>query len=342
MLKNIIPNENITKIDEVIKNNEKFVILTHKNPDGDAIGSTTALAQWLSARGKKATIITPNEFPEFLQWIPFAENIIVYDRNKVNGDKALAEADALFCLDCNSLTRTGDVGETARGKEMTKILIDHHLDPDNDFDIAVSHHEVCATSELIFLLLHAINPEILDSKIAESIYTGMMTDTGSFAYASNRAEIYIIISHLIATGIDKDRIYRKVFYNYSLDRLRLMGYIMNCNLKLYKKSNAALITLRNEELMQFNARKGDTEGLVNMPLQIKGVRFSCFLREETPGKINVSLRSVDDFPCNEVAAKYFGGGGHKNASGGEVHGNMEQAITLFEKALNSFRKELTT
>lgn len=342
MLKNIISSENITKIDEVIKENENFVILTHKNPDGDAIGSTTALAQWLTARGKSASIIVPNEFPEFLQWLPLAENIIAYDHNKMNGDKAIAEADVLFCLDCNNLTRTGEIEEVAKNLAIPKVLIDHHLDPSPDFDISVSHHEACATSELVFLLLHAINPELLDCKIAESIYTGMMTDTGSFAYASNRAEIYIIISHLIAAGIDKDRIYRKVFYNYSLDRLRLMGYIMNCNLKLYKKSNAALITLRNEELMQFNARKGDTEGLVNMPLQIKGVRFSCFLREETPGKINVSLRSVDDFPCNEVAAQYFGGGGHKNASGGEVRGSMEQAVTLFEKALNSFKKELTT
>lgn len=169
----------------------------------------------------------------------------------------------------------------------------------------------------------------------------MMTDTGAFAYASTRKDIYLIIAELLSKGIDKDLIYRKVFYNYSLSRMRLSGYVLYEKLKLYSKYNAALITLSHDELQRFYAQKGDTEGLVNQALQMKGVRFSCFLREEHPGKINVSLRSVDDFPCNAVAEKYFNGGGHKNASGGELQCTMSMAVNKFMAALQDFKKELT-
>jgi phosphoesterase RecJ-like protein len=168
-----------------------------------------------------------------------------------------------------------------------------------------------------------------------------MTDTGNFAYASSRKDIYHIVAELISKGIDKDIIYRRVFYNYSFSRMRLMGYMMYEKLKYYPERNAALLTLTYDELKRFNGAKGDTEGIVNMPLQIKGTRFSCFLREESKGKINVSLRSVDEFPCNEVAAKFFNGGGHKNASGGEVRGTMEEAEQLFIKTLEEFSAELT-
>ena len=177
--------------------------------------------------------------------------------------------------------------------------------------------------------------------MAQCIYTGMMTDTGAFAYASTRKDVYLIIAELLDKGIDKDWIYRKVFYNFSVTRMRLWGFAMYDKLKVYNKYNAALITLSHSELMRFYASKGDTEGLVNQPLQVKGVRFSCFLREEQPGKINVSLRSVDDFPCNAVAAEFFNGGGHKNASGGELYGTMEMAVERFKKALQKYKVELT-
>ena len=183
--------------------------------------------------------------------------------------------------------------------------------------------------------------EALNFEMAQCIYTGMMTDTGAFAYASTRKDVYLIIAELLDKGIDKDWIYRKVFYNFSVTRMRLWGYAMYDKLKVYNKYNAALITLSHSELMRFYASKGDTEGLVNQPLQIKGMRFSCFLREEQPGKINVSLRSVDDFPCNAVAAEFFNGGGHKNASGGEVYGTMEMAVERFRQVLQKFKVELT-
>ena len=183
--------------------------------------------------------------------------------------------------------------------------------------------------------------DVISFEIAQCIYTGMMTDTGAFAYASTRKDIYLIIAELLGKGIDKDLIYRKVFYTSSLARMRLWGFTLCEKLKLYNKYNAALITLSHNELMRFYASKGDTEGLVNQPLQVKGLRFSCFLREESPGKINVSLRSVDDFPCNSVAADFFNGGGHKNASGGEVYGTMEMAVERFRQALQKYKKELT-
>ena len=182
--------------------------------------------------------------------------------------------------------------------------------------------------------------EAVTYEMAQCIYTGMMTDTGAFAYASSRKDIFLIVAALLQTGIDKDLIYRKVFYSSSLTRMRLQGYVMYKKLKVYNKYNAALITLEHDELQRFYAVKGDTEGLVNQPLQIKGIRFSCFLREEHPGKINVSLRSVDDFPCNEVAAEFFNGGGHKNASGGELHCTMEEAVKLFDAALRKYGQQL--
>ena len=166
-----------------------------------------------------------------------------------------------------------------------------------------------------------------------------MTDTGAFAYASTRKDIFIIVAALLEKGIDKDQIYRNVFYSSSLSRMRLWGYVMAEKLKLYRNFNTALVTLTHKELMRYYASKGDTEGLVNQPLQIKGVRFSCFLREEQPGKINVSLRSVDDFPCNEVAAEFFNGGGHKNAAGGKSFVSMEETIQHYINSVNEYHEE---
>ena len=206
----------------------------------------------------------------------------------------------------------------------------------------ISFPEACSTSELVYRVITMLSGDAtLSYDMAQCIYTGMMTDTGAFAYASSRKDVFLIIAALLETGIDKDVIYRKVFYSSSLTRMRLQGYVMYKKLKVYSKYNAALITLDNSELQRFYAVKGDTEGFVNQPLQIKGIRFSCFLREELPGKINVSLRSVDDFPCNEVAAEFFNGGGHKNASGGELHCTMDEAVQKFTTALRKFEKQLT-
>ena len=342
MTENMISGENIAAIAAAVKGGNRFVVLAHKNPDGDAVGSTLALCHYLRSIGKDAVVVLPNAFPVFLSWMPGTDDVLLYDAEKERCDNAIAAADVLFCLDFNVLSRTGDVCPSLLSSSAKKVLVDHHPQPSDEFDVLVSHPEACSTCELVFRVITALGGvEALNFDMAQCIYTGMMTDTGAFAYASTRKDVYLIIAELLDKGIDKDWIYRKVFYNFSVTRMRLWGYAMYDKLKVYNKYNAALITLSHSELMRFYASKGDTEGLVNQPLQIKGMRFSCFLREEQPGKINVSLRSVDDFPCNAVAAEFFNGGGHKNASGGEVYGTMEMAVERFRQVLQKFKVELT-
>ncbi len=342
MLENMISQQNIDAVRPVVENGRRFVVLAHKNPDGDAAGSSLAMCRYVRSIGKEAVVVLPNPFPTFLSWLPGADDVMFYSTDKERCENAIAAADVLFCLDFNVLSRTGDVSPALVASKATKVLVDHHPDPSAEFDVQVSYPAACSTCELVFRVITALGGvEALDLEMAQGIYTGMMTDTGNFAYASTRKDVYLIIAELLGKGVDKDWIYRKVFYNSSVTRMRLWGYAMYDKLKVYNKYNAALITLSHGELMRFYASKGDTEGLVNQPLQIKEMRFSCFLREEQPGKINVSLRSVDDFPCNAVAAEFFNGGGHKNASGGELYGTMEMAVERFRQALQKYKAELT-
>ena len=342
MIEKIISQSTIDAVEKIVLDNERFVILSHKNPDGDALGSSLALCHYLKARGKDATVVLPNAFPDFLAWLPGVNDVVVYDKNCDKAKEVVSKADAFFCLDFNALNRIGDVSEAVANSNAPKLLVDHHLFPSDEFVVKISFPEACSTSELVYRVITMLSGDAaLSYDMAQCIYTGMMTDTGAFAYASSRKDVFLIIAALLETGIDKDVIYRKVFYSSSLTRMRLQGYVMYKKLKVYSKYNAALITLDNSELQRFYAVKGDTEGFVNQPLQIKGIRFSCFLREELPGKINVSLRSVDDFPCNEVAAEFFNGGGHKNASGGELHCTMDEAVQKFTTALRKFEKQLT-
>ncbi len=341
MLDNLLNNEKVEAIKSLLSDGNDFVILTHSRPDGDAMGSSLALLHFLKSCGKSATVILPNEYPPFLSWLPGIADVVLYNKMSEHADNLMRKADAFFCLDFNNLSRIEDAGKVVETLPAKRVLIDHHLDPAPDFNISVSHPEACSTCELLFRVLWQIGgSDVVTKEIAECLYTGIMTDTGNFAYASSRKEVYYIIAELISKGIDKDLIYRKVFYNYSFGRMRLMGYMMHEKLQYFPKRNAALITLSFDEMRRFNCAKGDTEGFVNMPLQIKGVRFTCFMREELPGKINISLRSVGDFPCNKVAERFFGGGGHKNASGGEVRGSMSVAVDLFMQALESFSSEL--
>lgn len=342
MLEKIILQENVDAVKRLIDNGARFVVLSHKNPDGDAVGSSLALCCYLRSLGKQCKVVLPNRFPDFLSWLPDSDDVLFYDEEPEIAAEFFDAADVFFCLDFNALSRIGDAGAAVAGCKAPKLLVDHHPQPSHEFDVSVSHPVACSTSELVFrLVVRLSGVDAVTYEMAQCIYTGMMTDTGAFAYASARKDIYLIIAELLAKGIDKDVIYRKVFYTSSLTRMRLWGFTLYEKLKLYNKYNAALITLSHKELMRFYAQKGDTEGIVNQPLQIKGIRFSCFLREEQPGKINVSLRSVDDFPCNAVAAEFFNGGGHMNASGGELYCSMDEAVEQFRAALRRYKSELT-
>lgn len=335
MFSKVISQANIDHVEKWFERAEKIVIVTHVSPDGDAIGSSLGLYHFLESQEKNVNVIVPNAFPDFLRWMSGAKDIVRYDKYKEFADKLIAEADVICCLDFNVLSRIDTMADAVAASKGRKMMVDHHLYPGDFCRIVISHPEISSTSELVFRLICRLGYfEDITKEGAECIYTGMMTDTGGFTYNSNSREVYFIISELLSKGIDKDEIYRKVYNTYSEGRLRLMGYVLYEKMQVFPEFNAALIWLTKEEQNRFQYMKGDTEGFVNIPLTVKNVRFSVFLREDTEkNMIKVSLRSVGTFPCNKVASEFFNGGGHLNASGGEFYGTMEEAITLFKQAL---------
>ena len=342
MLSKVIKQASIDHFHKWLERGEKFVIVSHVSPDGDAIGSSLGLWHFLCSQGKTANVIVPNAFPDFLKWMPGSKDILLYDRYREFANKLIAEADVICCLDFNAIHRIDAVGPAVLASPARKILIDHHLYPEDFCRIVISHPEISSTSELVFRLICRLGyfGEITKEG-AECIYTGMMTDTGGFTYNSNDREIYFIISELLTKGIDKDAIYRKVYNTYSESRLRLMGYVLT-QMKVYDGYNAAMISLTKNEQGRFSYIRGDSEGFVNIPLSIKNVVLSCFLREDTEKPmIKISLRSVGTFPCNKLAAEFFNGGGHLNASGGEFYGTMEEARKVWEQALEKYKPLLT-
>jgi len=338
MIKNVFEQSKVDLFETFCNEAKNIVIVTHVSPDGDAIGSSLGLAQFLVQRGKFVHIIVPNSFPAFLCWLKGANEIIVYDKNIEKADSIIEKSDLICCLDFNSIKRIDKMEEVIGKSLARKVMLDHHLFPDSFCNLTMSYPELTSTSEGIFRLIYRMNGyDNITKEGAEAIYVGMMTDTGGFTYNSNTPDLYFIIIQLLAKGIDKDDIYRKVYNTYSEERLRMMGFVLYEKMQVFHEFGSALITLTNKELDKFKYVKGDTEGFVNIPLSIKDVCFSTFMREDTQkNMIKISLRSVGDFPCNQVASEFFNGGGHKNASGGEVYGTMEDAIELYKRALIKF------
>ena len=338
MLTNIIEQTKIDHFSQWLRDAQNVVIVSHVSPDGDAIGSSMGLWHFLRDANKRADVIVPNAFPDFLKWMPKSEHILTYDRNKDIADRLIAEADLICCLDFNAIRRIDAMADAILEADANKILIDHHLYPEPFCGIIISHPEISSTSELVFRTICQLgHSDKITKECAECIYTGMMTDTGGFTYNSNNREIYLIIGELLSKGIDKDAIYRKVFNTYSESRLRLMGHVLT-TMQVFPSHHAALITLTKREQSGFNYIRGDSEGFVNIPLTIKGVILSCFLREDTEKPmIKISLRSVGNFPCNKLAAEFFNGGGHLNASGGEFYGTLAEARRVFLQALDAYK-----
>ncbi len=337
---NLLTSAELEQLRSVIDSSGKIVICCHRSPDGDAIGSVLGLAEYLRDCGKVPVVIIPDAYPDFLQWLPGTERIIRYDRHKTFADEMIKDAELLFCLDFNTLSRTSDMAESLAASHAEKILVDHHLDPDIDTLMSVSHPEACSTCELVFRLIWQLGGfEGMTKKCAVPLYCGMMTDTGGFTYNSTRPEIFYIISLLLTKQINKDKIYRNVYNNYSEWRVRLMGHVLYNKLNVMQPNRAAYFVLTRDDLKRFHFIKGDAEGLVNIPLQIKGLRLSISLREDTEhdNTVWVSLRSVDDFPCNKMAEQYFNGGGHLNASGGRLDCSIEEAEVIVRKAIEEFQ-----
>lgn len=318
---------------------DNFLIATHKSPDGDAVGSSLAMALYLESKGKNVTVVLPDNAPEFLTWMTGYDKVLIYERDSEQVDALAATFDVICCLDFNSPDRVGKMSQLLKDSRSKMIMIDHHIDPSPFCEQILSRPEASSTSELVFHLICALGDwGAVTRQMAECICAGMITDTGGFTYNSNSSQFFFIISQLIEKNIDKDLIFRRIFHNYSESRLRLTGLVLSQKMVIFKECHAALITLTRDEQNELHCKKGDTEGIVNMPLQMSEIRLSAFLREDTAKDIiRISLRSVDEVPCNRFCEEFFGGGGHKNAAGGEFSGTLEECVGIFSAGLEKWR-----
>jgi phosphoesterase RecJ-like protein len=337
----MLERETIETIRKWIDRSERVAILTHTNPDGDAIGSSLALALALGNRGIDAQVVIPDGLPDFLRWLPGIERstTFAYKREKAMG--IIDGADLIFCLDFNDPKRLNGVQEPLMNSTAKKILIDHHQDMVCFADICISETWRGSVGEMIYLFLQEVFTEDpVNKEIATCLYVAIMTDTGNFNYASSYPEIFHIVGELMKYDLEKDKIYSNVYDAFSEDRMRLQGYCMQEKMVVHSRYHTAYISLTQEELKRFNHRKGDTEGFVNIPFSVKGVKFTALFIEK-PDKIKVSFRSRGKFPVNRIASDHYQGGGHINAAGGDSFLSMEETLREFEKLLPTYTKELT-
>lgn len=336
-------NEDILEINSFLFKAENVVIVPHKGPDGDAVGSTLAVWHLLKNQGVKATVIAPNEFPNFLHWMPGSEEIIIYEGNEEKSDAIISSADVIFTLDFNHLSRTGCMEPVLKKATSTAkfILIDHHQQPDDYADYIYSDVNVCSTCQMIYHFIDKMDrTEDITPEIASCLYTGIMTDTGSFKYRSTTGQTHHVIANLIEKGADNTSIHENIYDTNSFERLQLLGRALS-NLKVEEEYRTAYITLTQEELDNFSFKKGDTEGFVNYGLSLEGIVFAAiFIENKAEGIIKMSLRSKGNFNTNELARKYFDGGGHINASGGKSDLNMQETIDKFLSILPAYKEEL--
>jgi phosphoesterase RecJ-like protein len=319
---------------------QKIVLTSHTNPDGDAVGASLAMFLFLKDQGHIVQVVLPNAFPDYLAWMEGSDQVYLYDKDKAACDELFATADILFSLDYNHPNRIGDAEKPFAQSKAVKILIDHHVQPKMDaYDHVFSTVETSSTSELVYDCITELVPKGMTKSIAECIYTGIMTDTGSFSYACNSEKTFRIVADLYKAGINGVKINRLVYNTFSESRLRLLGYALSEKLKVLPEFATAYISLTTEELNRFNYQVGDTEDVVNYALSIKGVRFAAMFIERDK-KIRVSLRSVGNFMVNTIAHEHFEGGGHKNAAGGDSYISMEKTLEKFEYLLPHYQKEL--
>lgn len=316
-----------------------IAVVCHTGPDGDAVGSSLAAGHVLSAMGKEVSVIVPDSFPDNIGTLPGAGTVIDAARNELLARRRIAAADLLLCLDFNTHSRAGVLGDAIAGREGATVLVDHHIGPEVKADPVISHPEMSSTAYLLFCVMCAAGwDEFISPDAAQCILAGMMTDTGNFSYNCDDPEIYCVIARLIEKGANKEKLNRALFNTFSVNCLRLNAYAIYHKLELLGDSGGALITLSRPELNRFHYKRGDTEGLVNRPLAIPGVRFSVFMRQET-NYIRVSMRSIDTFPVSELCSRYFGGGGHLNAAGGEYYGTLQEAVDYFKSLLPAITAE---
>jgi len=320
---------------------QKIVITTHHKPDGDAMGSSLGLYNYLIQQGHHAKVITPTDYPDFLAWLPGNEEVIIYTENVEQSATLIADADLIFCLDFNALNRINEMGVLVGESSAVKVMIDHHLEPQDFDDYRYWNINACATAQLIYTFIteELGNKKLVNKDVATCLYTGIMTDSKSFSLPNTTSAVHRIIADLIDAGAVNWHIHEQVFNNSSENRLRFLGICLSEKLEVLHEFNTAIITASKEDLYKYDVITGDTEGIVNYALSITGIKLAAFIVER-PDKVKFSLRSKGEFPANEICKKYFNGGGHRNAAGGVWSGSLEEAVNQFKSILPEYKKLL--
>jgi phosphoesterase RecJ-like protein len=336
-----LTDKEILKIKELLGSPIKVAILMHKSPDGDAVGSSLGVKHYLEKYGHTVSVISPNSYPEFLKWMPGTRSVTDFEKTPSLANQAIKSADLIIFLDFNSLKRIEDLEKEVKKSKAFRLIIDHHPQPDKFADIGFHDSGASSTAELVydFITLLGDNKKI-HKDIANCLYAGIMTDTGSFRYASTTAHTHDVVAGLMRHGAEITKIHRFIDDNNRDIRLRLLGYAVLEKMKILPEFATGFITLTQSELKRFDYKDGDTEGLVNEPTSVKGIVFSALFTETKDGEIKISFRSKDKFDVNQFARKHFNGGGHVNAAGGKSDLSMDETILQFLNLLSEYKKEL--
>ncbi len=336
-----IGNDKIEELSNLLQTPQRIVILSHTNPDGDAIGSSLAWAEILRKQGHRVDCIVPNKYPYYLDFMPNCQSIINY-KNDTEGraSEAVRSADIIFCLDFHTMSRLEGLSDLIdENQRARRVLIDHHLNPVEDFDIMISYSEASSTCYLVALLVERMyGSEAISRTMAENLFVGMMTDTGNFAFSSVTPDLFRVVSLLAATGISIPDIHNFVYNSFSEGRARLFGYVINRKMKIFHNGTVAHMSITADEMKRFWFQQGDSEGFVNYPLTIKKMKMSAMFTEHSDF-IRVSLRSRGDIDVNVFAQRYFHGGGHKNAAGGKSFMSMPETLKFYEKCIKEYAAE---
>lgn len=329
------------EIEKVLDQCQDIVIIPHKNPDGDALGSCLGWKIFLDHLGKNARIVSPNDYPKFLKWMPQQEQIINAEQSPEHAQKLILQAELIFCLDFNDLERIDSLATWVESSSATVVMIDHHENPTDFAEITLSKPEMGSTSEMIYDCIIGIQPKALDPAIATCLYTGIMTDTGSFRFPSTTPATHRAVAHLMETGAVHSQIHQNIYDSYSFNRLRLLGIALS-NMKQVEGLPVVYITLNANELESVHYQKGFTEGFVNYGLRLEEIQLAVIMIDhQQEGKVKMSFRSKGDFPAHHFAGEFFNGGGHLNAAGGVSFENLNQTVEKFLTAIQSFPYEFS-
>jgi len=321
------------ELSKLFSSSGNILIISHINPDGDSIGAQLALYHYFKANGKNVSLMAPNNLQEFIKWMDGADQINIFIKDRKKSRMLIEKADLIIMLDFNQPNRLGEAEDYVTASNAKKVVIDHHLSPENFADLVISDPSKCSTSELVHELVCEINgAKFMSRSYAEALYVGIITDTGNFEHGSYSSRTFRIVADLLDTGINKEKIINLIYNNFSSDRIRLQGFALNKRMVVIPEFRTAYIYLSKNDLKEYSHVKGDTEGFVNMPLSIKGINFSALFIEKD-NFIKLSFRSKGHFPSNEFASLYFSGGGHLNASGGEFTDTLDNTIAYFLKVL---------